>query len=78
MYIFKIGLKAIKVGEVKNKRKIGIKIVIKDKGEILENEIRKNNLLFEKRDVLEIRIGEELIYYFSEKEDTSSNLLLFK
>jgi hypothetical protein len=34
---------------------------------MIENEIRKNNLLFEKRDTYEIRVGDEMIYYFSMK-----------
>ena len=66
IYIFKICLKAVKVGKI-NKREIGIKIKIKNRNEMIENEIRKNNLLFEKRDTYEIRVGDEMIYYFSMK-----------
>ena len=66
VYIFKIFLKAVKVGEI-NKKKIGIKVKIKNRNETIENEIRKNNLLFERRDTYEIRIGDEMIYYFSMK-----------
>ena len=64
VYIFKVFLKAIKVGELNDKKIIGIKIKIKEKNEYIENEIRKNNLLFERRDIFELRIGDELIYYF--------------
>ena len=64
VYIFKVRLKAMKVGELKDKRSIGIKIKIKEKNQYIENEIRKNYLLFERRDVFEIRVGDELIYYF--------------
>ena len=67
LYIFKIYLKAIKTGEIKDKKKIGIKIKIKERNEYIENEIRKNNLLFERRDIFEIRNGDELIYYFCMK-----------
>ena len=66
VYIFKIYLKAVKVGEI-NKKKIGINIKIKNRSETIENEIRKNNLLFERRDTYEIRIGDEMIYYFPMK-----------
>ena len=66
VYIFKICLKAVKIGEI-NKKKIGIKIKIKNRNETIENEIRKNNLLFERRDTYEIRVGDEMIYYFSMK-----------
>ena len=62
--IFKIYLKAVKAGEI-NKKSIGIKIKIKYRNEAIENEIRKNNLLFERRDIFELRVGDEMIYYFS-------------
>ena len=67
VYIFKIYLKAIKKGEINDKKKIGIKIKIKERNEYIENEIRKNNLLFERRDIFEIRNGDVLIYYFCMK-----------
>lgn len=63
--IFKIYLKAVKIGELNNLMKIGIKFKIKNIDEYVENEIKKNNLLFEKRDVLELRIGDKIIYYCS-------------
>ena len=66
IYIFKTCLKAVKIGEI-NKKKIGIKIKIRNRNETIENEIRKNNLLFERRDTYEIRVGDEMIYYFSMK-----------
>ena len=65
--IFKVELLAIKPGEINDKNKIEIKIKIKDKDDYVENEIRKNNLLFERRDIFEIRVGESLLYYFSLK-----------
>ncbi len=67
VYIFKASLKAVKIGEINKKKKIGVNIKIKEKHEYVENEIRKNNLLFEKRDVLELRVGDELLYYFCTK-----------
>ena len=67
VYIFKICLKAVKVGEINKKKKIGIKIKIRNRNEAIENEIRKNNLLFERRETYEIRVGDEMIYYFSMK-----------
>ena len=67
VFIFKASLKAVKIGEINKKKKIGVNIKIKEKDEYVENEIRKNNLLFEKRDLLELRIGDELLYYFCTK-----------
>ena len=69
VYIFKVFLKAVKVGELNEKKIIGIKIKIKEKSEYIENEIRKNNLLFERRDIFELRVGDELIYYFCLKSN---------
>ena len=64
IFIFKVHLKAIKSGLIQNKKSIGINIKIVGENENIKNEIRKNNLLFEKRDVVEIRVGDEIIYYF--------------
>ena len=64
IYIFKAQLKAIKSGFIKNKKSVGINIKIVEKKNVIKNEIRKNNLLFEKRDVVEIRNGDEVVYYF--------------
>ena len=65
--IFKVELLAVKSGEINNKNKLEIKIKIKEKDDYIENEIRKNNLLFERRDIFEIRVGDCLLYYFSLK-----------
>ena len=42
-------------------------IKVKAKDDYIENEIRKNNLLFERRDIFELKVGDQLIYYFSSK-----------
>ena len=64
IYIFKVQLKAIKTGIIKNKKNVGINIKIIGKNDVIKNEIRKNNLLFEKRDVIEVKVGDEIMYYF--------------
>ena len=64
IYIFKVQLKAIKSGIIKNKKNVGINIKIIGKNDTIKNEIRKNNLLFEKRDVIEVKVGDEIMYYF--------------
>ena len=63
--VFKIYLKAIKVGELKDKKEIGINIKIREKNDFIINEIKKNDLLFEKRNVFECRIDDILIFYFT-------------
>ncbi len=65
--IFKVYLKAIKSGEIKDKNKFKIKIRIKENNDYIENEIRKNNLLFERRDIFELKVGDEILYYFPMK-----------
>ena len=67
--IIKVILEAIQSGEIINKKKLQIKIVVKDKNDYVENEIRKNNLLFERRAIFELRVGDEMTYYFSTKKN---------
>ena len=67
VFIFKVFLTAVKSGEIDDKKKLEIKVKIKEKIDYIENEIRKNNLLFERRDIFELRVGEQLLYYFSLK-----------
>ena len=65
--IFRVFLIAVKCGEINDKDKFEMIIKIKEKYDFIENEIRKNNLLFERRDILELRVGDRLLYYFSLK-----------
>ena len=67
VYIFKVCLTAIKAGEINSKNDVEIIIKIKERDNYVENEIRKNNLLFERRDIFELKVGDQLIYYFSSK-----------
>ena len=69
-FIFKIYLVAVKTGRIGSKQSeedFGFNITIKNKGEYVENEIKKNNLLLDRREVYELRLGETIIFYFSEK-----------
>jgi len=78
-FIFKIYLVAVKTGRIGNKQSeddFGFNITIKEKGDYVENEIKKNNLLVDRREVYELRLGETIILYFSEKpkkKKSSSN-----
>ena len=65
--VFRVCLTAIASGETKEKNKFKLKIRIKEKNDCVENEIRKNNLLFEKRDIFELRVGDQIIFYFPMK-----------
>ena len=69
-FVFKIYLVAVKIGRIGNKQPeddFGFNIKIKAKGDYVENEIKKNNLLLDRREVYELRLGETIILYFSEK-----------
>ena len=35
---------------------------------MIKNEIRKNNLIFERREVVEIKVGDIILYYFCIKQ----------
>ena len=75
-YIFKIYLVAVKTGRIGNKQSeddFGFNITIKKKGEYVENEIKKNNLLLDRREAYELRLGETIIFYFSEKPKKTNN-----
>ena len=70
--IYKFNLTAKKYGLLINNN-INIKICIKDSNDFIENEIKKNNLLFERRNIFEIRVGESIIFYLVMKESKSPN-----
>ena len=64
LLVFKFNLVANQCGILKNPN-LNIKIIIKEKDEYVENEIKKNNLLFERNNTFQIRKGENLIFYIS-------------
>ena len=64
LLVFKYNLVANNVGILENPN-LNIKIVIKEKEKYIENEIKKNNLLLEKNKAIEIRKGENLIFFLS-------------
>ena len=69
-YIFKINLLAVKTGKIGNNNNgddFGINIIIRNKNDVVENEIKKNNLLLERREVYEMRVGDTITLYFSTK-----------
>ena len=70
-FVFKINLVAVKPGRIENYKMdddLGINIIIRKKNEPVENEIKKNNLLLERRDIYELRVGDTLTLYLSTKK----------
>ena len=63
--VFKVFLKAFKSGEIDNKDEIGIKFIIRQRNDIVLNEIKKNDLLFEQRNDFELRVGDTIIFYLT-------------
>lgn len=62
--IFKIILEAEETG-VMHPDIIGLKIEVKPKNHIVVNEVKKNSLLYENCDKLEMKLGDTLVYYIS-------------
>ena len=70
-FIFKINLIAVKIGKIDDNaidNDLGINFIIRNKKDKIENEIKKNNLLLEKRNIYELRLGDKLILYISTKQ----------
>jgi len=64
LWVFKLNLVANNCGILDNPN-LNVKIIIKEKEDYVENEIKKNNLLFERNNVFEIRKGENIIFFLS-------------
>ena len=67
-YLFKIFLIASQKGRLKSSNEIGIKISIKNIDEPLINEVKKNCLLFDGKNQIQIRIGDILVFYISKNK----------
>jgi len=67
LIIYKFHLTAEKCGTLVN-NKLNINIIIKESGDYIENEIKKNNLLFERDNTFEIRVGDSIIFYVIMKD----------
>ena len=74
-FLYKIILEAKRPGIIdRNKfaNDLGINLVIKRKYENVENEIKKNNLIIERRQIFELRVGDKIMIYISVKKYKSS------
>lgn len=65
-YVFKFSLAAKQKGLLNLESELGIKIKIKEASDYVVNEIKKNNLIYEKSDMIEVRIGDVIRFYFSQ------------
>ena len=65
-FAFKFILLAVKPGIINSwQQELGTEIRVKDKNDYTTNEIRKNNLLYERTNYLEVRIDDFLIFYIT-------------
>ena len=74
-FLYKIILEAKRPGIIdRNKfgNDFGISLVIKRKYENVENEIKKNNLIIERRQIFELRVGDKIVIYISVKKYKST------
>ena len=64
-FIFKIFLKAVKKGEVINSQEIGMRLKVVGESEAICNTVKKNGLVFDSNEGLQMRKGDELIVYLT-------------
>lgn len=66
--IFKIDLTAIKKGQLQSFLELGILIEVYNEDEIISNEVKKNCLLYDRKNELQCRIGDNLTFYLSKNK----------
>ena len=68
-YILKIYLLANKEGKIIwEKSQIGIKIKILGNEANVSNEVKKNNLIYDRKNELQLHIGDQLVFYLSKNK----------
>lgn len=66
--IFKISLIAVKKGQLHSFIELGILINILNENDAISNEVKKNCLLFDRKNELQCRIGDNLTFYLSKNK----------
>lgn len=66
--LFKIYLKGKQPGLIHSPKELGIDLEIKDKGDKVCNEIKKNGLLYDRKNYLQIRVEDTLVFYISKSK----------
>jgi hypothetical protein len=64
-YIFKFYLEGIIPGVIGPDEEIGMKITILDQNEDKSNETKKNNLVFDRKNEIQMHVGDSFIFYIS-------------
>jgi len=66
--IFKISLTAVKKGQLHSFLELGILIEVLNESEIISNEVKKNCLLYDRKNELQLRVGDSLYFYLSKNK----------
>ena len=68
-YIFKFYLEGKHPGAIDDDEEIGIKITVLNLNEEKSNETKKNNLVFDRKNEIQMHIGDILIFYISKNTE---------
>ena len=71
-YMFKIYLIAVKTGEIFNDE-IQIKLKVVKNNENCSNECKKNNLIFDRKNELQLHLGDVLVFYITKNKYNNNN-----
>lgn len=66
--LFKIYLKGKNPGCNTSPKELGILLEVKDKNELVSNEIKKNCILFDRKNTLQVHIDDQVIFYISKSK----------
>lgn len=61
---------ANEIGCIPFNQEIGISLVVRGQHECISNEIKKNGLIFERSDILQVRKGDVIVLYFTKNKET--------
>ena len=73
-YMFKIYLIAVKTGEIFNDE-IQIKLKVVKNNENCSNECKKNNLIFDRKNELQLHLGDVLVFYITKNKYNNNNMI---
>lgn len=66
--VFKIYLTAMRKGVLHSSSELGIAIEVKDEKELISNEVKKNFLLFDYKNEIQVRVKDHLVFYLSKNK----------
>jgi hypothetical protein len=73
--IYKFYLIATHSGSILKNKNIGINLIIKEPHQSICNELKKNGLIYDRSNSLEIRRGDGIVLYLSNKNLTENKMI---